>query len=73
MKTQRQGNFSSSEIYKLIPMGSRPMDDIELAYYKEMNPKGKKKNIDAGFAKPGLTYIQEKRFELLCPYFRTAF
>ena len=36
---KRIGNFTSSEIYKLIPMGSVPMTKEELADFKVLNPK----------------------------------
>ena len=39
------------------------MTDDELEVYKKENPKGRKKNIDDGFAAPGLTLIQEKVYE----------
>ena len=61
---ERIGNFTSSEIHKLIPLGNRPMTEDELEAYKKENPKGRKKNIDAGFSQAGLTYIQDKQIEL---------
>lgn len=60
---KRQGRFTSSKIHTLIPLGSRPMTEEELVKYKEENPKGRKKNIAAGFSAPGLTYIEEKNIE----------
>ena len=62
---KRIGNFTSSEIYKLIPMGSVPMTKEELAEYKILNPKSRKRNKDAGFSDLGKTYIKQKRNELL--------
>lgn len=62
--TTRAGNFTSSSIHKLIPMGNRPMTTDELAAYKLANPKSQKKNIEAGFSAAGLTYIEEKRKEI---------
>ena len=59
----RHGNFSSSEIYKLIPTGSRKMTPDELVEHKKNNPKSLKKNIDAGFSQLGLTYIKQKKQE----------
>lgn len=59
----RVGNFTSSQIYKLIPMGSRPMTEEELIEHKRLNPSSRKKNIADGFSDPGLTYIEEKKFE----------
>lgn len=60
---ERVGNFTSSNIYKLIKIGSRPMTDDELKAHKEANPKSRKRNIDAGFSDAGLTYIDDKRIE----------
>lgn len=59
----RIGNFTSSEIFKLIPKGSRLMTETELKNHLELNPKSKRKNIDDGFSAPGLTYIEEKNIE----------
>jgi len=39
------------------------MTDAEMKSYKEKEPKGRKKNIDDGFAAGGLTYIRQKRQE----------
>ena len=59
----RGGNFSSSEIYKLLSVGTRPMTESELAEYKKLNPKSTKKNIEDGFGEAALTYIREKNAE----------
>lgn len=56
----RVGNFTSSECFKLIEKGSRPMTEDELKQHKEENPKSRKKNIDDGFAAGGETYIRHK-------------
>ena len=61
--SERVSNFTSSKISKLIPLGNRPMTEEELKAYKEREPKGRKKNIDAGFTAGGLTYIKQKRQE----------
>ena len=60
---ERLGSFTSSEIYKLIPMGSAPMNEEELKKFKIDNPGSKKKNKACGFGAAGLTYIQEKQIE----------
>ena len=60
---QRVGNFTSSQAWKLIPLGSRPMTEEELKDYKEREPKGRKKNIDAGFNAGGMTYIKSRKQE----------
>ena len=59
----RAGNFSSSKIAALLTVGTRPMTEDELKEWKKLNPKSQKKNIDDGFGKPALTYIDEKRLE----------
>lgn len=56
-------NFTSSNVWKLIKKGSRPMTEEEKKAYKEKNPKGQKRNIDDGFSAGGETYINEKRQE----------
>lgn len=63
LNTERVGNFTSSQIYKLIKFGTREMTAAELEAYKKDNPKGTKKNIEGGFASGGLTYIEEKNME----------
>lgn len=60
---ERFGNFTSSEIVALLSTGTRPMTDEELAAYKKEHPKSQKKNIDDGFGKAALTYIEEKNME----------
>ncbi len=60
----RSGSFSSSSVFKLIPMGTRPMTEHELIDYKKVNPKSQKKNIEAGFSSAGLTYIDQKKREI---------
>ena len=62
-QVNRIGRFTSSEIYKLMSVGSRPMTPDELAAHKKENPKSYKKNIDDGFGESALTYIEEKRAE----------
>ncbi len=62
---KRIGNFTSSKIYKLIPMGSVPMSEKELVDFKIQNPKSRKKNKSSGFTDLGKTYIRNKRNEIL--------
>ena len=59
----RHGNFSSSEIYKLIPFGKREMTDEEITEHKKLNPKSKARTIQSGFSALGLTYIKQKKYE----------
>lgn len=59
----RNGNFTSGEIHKLIPFGSRPMTDEEIVELKTTNPKSKKKTIEGGFSAAGLTYIEQTNME----------
>ena len=58
---KRTGCLTSSEIYKLIPMGSAPMNEVELAEFKKLNPKSRKRNKSCGFSDLGKTYIKTKR------------
>lgn len=60
---ERIGRFTSSNIWKLCTIGSRPMTEEELKQWKIENPKSQKKNIEDGFGAPGLTYIQGKKAE----------
>ena len=62
---KRTGNFTSSEVYKLIPTGSVPMSKDELVEFKKENPGSKKRNKDSRFSELGKTYIKEKRNEIL--------
>jgi hypothetical protein len=59
----RNGNFTSSEIFKLLSVGSRPMTEKELDQHIKDNPKSKKKNIADGFGELALTYIDERNLE----------
>lgn len=59
----RIGNFTSSEIYKLLSKGSRKMTKTEIAEHKKLNPKSKKITIEDGFGELALTYIEEKNME----------
>lgn len=59
----RVGRFTSSQVYKLIGMGSKPMTKEELADFKIQNPGSKKRNKSCGFSQLGLTYISEKKLE----------
>ena len=61
----RIGRFTSSNIHKLIPQGTRPMTKTELKEFKKENPKSKAQNTKCPllFASPGLIYIEEKQIE----------
>ena len=59
----RVGNFTSSQIWKLIKMGKRNMTEAELEAHKKENPKSRAKTIAAGFAAGGETYIKTRRQE----------
>jgi len=61
----RMAHFTSSNAYKLIPQGERPMTSDESAIYKENNPGSRKKNTKCPllFTSLGLTYIEEKQIE----------
>jgi hypothetical protein len=62
---KRLYNFTSSENYKLIPMGSVPMSKEELVDFKTQNPGSKKRNKESGFTDLGKTYIKKKQNEIL--------
>jgi len=64
-ESKRIKNFTSSEVYRLIPMGSKPMSKEELAEFKIQNPDSKKRNKSFGFTDLGKTYIKKKRNEIL--------
>lgn len=59
----RIGNFTNSEIYKLIPYGTTPMSEDEIVEFRKANPKSKKTTKQSPFSSLGLTYIQEKNIE----------
>lgn len=59
----RVGNFTSSQVHKLIKMGSRPMTKEEKDQHKKDHPGSQKRNIDAGFSAGGLTYIKQRKQE----------
>jgi len=59
----RIGRFTSSQVYKLIPMGSVKMTPQEIVEFKKLNPKSKKTTKPGGFSALGLTYIKEKALE----------
>lgn len=63
LNTSRVGNFTSSEIYKLMSMGKRPMTDEELAARPKSGTGSKTTLVDDGFGESALTYIDEKRTE----------
>jgi hypothetical protein len=62
LSNNRIGMFTGSEIYKLIPLGKRPMTDEELA----AREKGSRKTtVEDGFSDTGITYILSKATERL--------
>ena len=63
--SNRWGRFTSSNVYKLIPFGTREMSDNEKKEHKVKYPKSQKKTMDCDklFASIGLTYIEEKSIE----------
>lgn len=65
----RGGRFTSSEIVALTKMGSRKMDDAELARHKAEFPKSRKTTIESWPGEAALTYIEETNMERrLCRY-----
>lgn len=61
---ERQGHFTSSQIYKLIPFGKVLMTEEELIEFRKNNPKSRVKMKEGGFSQLGLTYIREKKLEI---------
>lgn len=63
--SKRIGNFTSSEAYKLIAMGTREMTDAEIEEHKIENPKSRKRTIEdvSLFQQGGNTYINKKANE----------
>lgn len=63
----RYGNFTSSNIWKLVSIGSRKMTDVELIEYKKENPKSMAKTTtDINlFSEAGNTYIRQKKREIM--------
>ena len=59
----RVGNFTSSEIHKLMVGGTSPMTADEIAQQKIDNPKSTRKTKDVMFGAGALTYIKEKVYE----------
>lgn len=59
----RTGNFTSSEIQALIPMGTRPMTEEELKQQKIDSPSCKKKTVECWPGTAALTYIEECNIE----------
>lgn len=59
----RNGNFTSGEIVALLSTTSRPMTDEELLNHLSINPKSKKKNIDAWPGKAAITYLNQCNME----------
>ena len=55
----RIGRFTSSEIHKLLSVGTRDMTAEEKAAHKMLFPKSQKKTIKDGFGDAALTYIEE--------------
>lgn len=60
----RHGNFTSSNIYKLMSDGSRDMTPEEIAEHRKLNPKSKAKKIKDGLGVAALTYIKQKKREI---------
>ena len=65
MKLHRYGNFSSSEIYKLVSMGKRKMTQSELDARPKKGKGSSTTLIECPneFSELGLTYIEEKQME----------
>jgi len=59
----RVGNFTSSEIFALLTMGSREMTEKEKVKHKLLFPDSKKKNIECWPGQAALTYIEECNME----------
>lgn len=61
----RVGNFTSSEIHKLVKLGKRKMTDKELAEYKKLFPKSRATTTECmnEFQEAGVTYIEKKANE----------
>lgn len=59
----RKGMFTSSEIWKLMQGGTRPMNEEELIAAKES--KSKRKTVDVMFGDTAITYIRSKVAESL--------
>ena len=59
----RNGNITSSEVVKLLSMGSRDMTEDELEQYKIDNPKGRKKTIECWPGAAAITYINQCNME----------
>lgn len=62
---ERVARFTSSQIYKLVPLGKRDMTKAELEVYKKQNPGSRARTTTdmALFQEGGLTYIRHKRQE----------
>ncbi len=59
LSNTRNGNFTSSEIVNLLSTTSRPMTEAELSQHLFLNPKSKKKNIEAWPGKAAITYLNQ--------------
>ncbi len=61
----RVANFSSSEIFKLIDLGTRQMTEAEKDAHKKLFPKSQKRTIEdpSLFSSAGLNYIKAKNQE----------
>jgi hypothetical protein len=62
-KAIRNGNLSSSEIYRITTTASRQMTDEELAAHKAMFPKSKKRTIQDWPGVAATSYIREANME----------
>src|SRR5574338_579540 len=63
LNNYRVGNFTSSEIYKLMSMGKRPMTEEELAARPKTGPGSKATLVEDGLGEAALTYISDKKLE----------
>lgn len=63
LSNTRNGNFTSSEIYNLLSMGTREMTEEELKAYKLANPKSRKTTTECWPGKAAITYINQCNME----------
>ncbi len=59
LSASRNGNFTSSEMYRLVTYQSRPMTEAEQSDYKQANPKGRKTTIYDWPGIAAVSFIQE--------------
>jgi len=62
---KRISNFTSSQMYRLVGLGTRNATKEEIAEFKKENPKSQKKTIkcENTFDEKAYTYIEEKIYE----------